>query len=376
MTRRRWLMLALLAIVGSLASLKYSRDRQVAWDAAVGRAMALVAQYAPAETSHAPLLGEPIRGEAVACFEDASSRERQHGDDEEPPWSVVMAMDTLPTDIATRLQPLLPAFDRLAAGAAADRIDQRLFFAPLLRAAHDRARIPPVELPIGTALLTSPALTAARADFAAGRTEAAVQRTATVLTLARDQFGIGVGVYDLSAAIHIFGVDRVWNDDRLRRLPATEQKMFALALERFEQAVAPATRSMFGDFAWALRLGGLSQRRFCTAAKLGSHADALAALPPESAPWPVRESALAKVAASWPALARDLVEIERNRRQAIAQVRLLRMALALHLGEACPPLGDPLAEGQLSVSERDGQTLLASRTAVDGKSIERLVKRH
>ena len=373
-TRRRRLTLALLALLGSLAILVCKHDQKAAWDTAVGRTLAVVAPYAPAELPHAPLLGEPIHGEAVADFEAASEWRGLHGEGEEPPWYEVMAMDKLPADLDARLQPLLPAFDRLAAGAAADRIDERKFLALFLRETNELYTLPPRALPIGTALLTSPALTAARVDLAAGRPEAAVQRTAAVLTLARDQFGIDFGVYDLIAAVHVAVVDQVWNDDRLRSLPASAQKSFAVALGRFDETVAPATRCMFGECARALQVNEQRQRRFCTAADLRAYADALPALPAESAPWAVREPALASFsrASRWTG---DLVYIERYRRRAIAQVRLLRMALAMYLGEVMAPLDDPLAHGQIAVTERDGQTVLASRAAFDGKPIERLVKR-
>jgi hypothetical protein len=392
---RRWavgLALAWTAIVGAIWW-KREKDDRAAWQAIAQRASAIAAPFVATDRPHAPLLGEARPGEANAHYllagELFAAVPRSNG---EPEWREVSTMAELPANLAARLQAMRPALEHLAAGAASERIDARVILDELASRATIGKLAWPATInkvafagaPIVSSQLSAAACAAVRADLAAGRPDDAVRRTADLLTLARDQFDLCVGISDCLATVHSVQVGSLWTDERLRELPAAAQRELATALQRFDEALSPATHEEIGhcrslaqslaDAAWHLPI---------PASEVAAWLDAIAALPADDAPWSVRRPALEAVdVATQRAFAHSRTTSitqgwtvsETMRRLAFAQVRLLRMALAYHLGAPIAPLADPLGDGALLVTERGDELVLTSRGRFD-KPIERVVRR-
>jgi hypothetical protein len=361
----------LLLIFGSWRQERQTRD---VWKRVFERAAAIAAPFAPTEKAHAPLLGEAQLGEAGAHYRLATrlAREAAQRDKQEPALLDVLELPHLPADLAERLAPLREALDTLAAGAACDRIDKRLFVDELENPTWDEVAGLPVPAMAGTVHIYKIALTAMRAELEAGNTDAAMRRTVALLTLARDQALLDMATHELLATAGISFVDTTWSDERLRALPPGALRTFATALQRWDEGVSPASRSALSECAIAARRAAAS--RVPRAAACERYLDAVRALPPETATWSVREPALAAAAALLPDIGAPLDYVERHRRATCAKVRLLRMAIAHHLDERLPALPDPLADGPLLVTERDGERVFASRALLDGKPIERTVR--
>ena len=66
---------------------------------------------------------------------------------------------------------------------------------------------------------------------------------------------------------------------------------------------------------------------------------------------------------------------ERTYRGAIAELRLLRIAVALHRGQPAPDLRDPLGAGRLTVASSDAGEQIASAGASRDQPIARTVSR-
>jgi hypothetical protein len=376
--RRRWFLLtgSALAVAGFLIVSSWQRERRTreAWQRVHELAATIAAPFAPAVKAHAPLLGEAQPGEAGAHYRLATrlAREAAHRDKQEPALLDVLELPHLPTDLGERLEPLREALDALTAGAACDRIDKRLFVDELENPTWDEVAGLPVPAMAGTYHIYKIALTAMRAELEAGSTDAAMGRTVVLLTLARDQMLLDMATHELLATAGIHFVSSTWSDERLRALPPGALRTFAAALQRWDEAVSPASCSAASECAIVVRRAPAS--RSPRAAACERYVDAVRALPPETATWAVRERALAAAAALLPDIGAPLDAVERSRRATCAEVRLLRMAIAHHLDEPLPALPDPLDDGPLLVTERDGERVFASRALLDGKPIERTVR--
>jgi hypothetical protein len=66
---------------------------------------------------------------------------------------------------------------------------------------------------------------------------------------------------------------------------------------------------------------------------------------------------------------------ERGWRETIAELRLLRMAVAFELGFDLPPLRDPLGNGPLEVQRDAAQVVVRSAGSTGPRRIERIVPR-
>lgn len=96
--------------------------------------------------------------------------------------------------------------------------------------------------------------------------------------------------------------------------------------------------------------------------------------------WPERRKRLVAMAALEPDVGPNplgshmnhCVDIEEGRRRTIGQLRLLRMALALRLGEQVPPLRDPLGQGTLRIEHGDGFVRLCGADAEVERRVEGL----
>lgn len=363
--QRSWVIAVSGALVATATVLGVARCKgaeREAWQRVRARAAAMSAPFARGVEPHAPLLGTAQPGFADQHYVAATER-----------WYAVppvageselyelLAMDELPASTQARLASLQPVLDALAAGVAADQIDFRTFLA---------SETGPVGMWIGTA-----ALVAARCDLAGGLPASAVQRTADVLTLARDQLRAGPAFYELIAVAQVFNGCELWSDARLRALPAAEQRQLAEVLLRFDLMSPPATSCAASQAEHYVSISELEPRFRGESTQLDAYLTAVEALPDDNAPWSAREPALAAAAACLPAShSSQLPYVESARRDAVARIRLLRMALAFHLGESVPVLLDPFGDGPLQTDERADGRRFASRGESDGKPIERLVR--
>ena len=373
--QRSWT-IAVLVVSVTATVLYVARSRseeREAWQRVRGRAAAMAAPFARGVEAHAPLLGAAHPGFAdrhyCAPTDQFGSSTRQ-GD--EPFLYELLAMDELPPETEARLVRHQAALTELAAGAAADQIDYSTF-----------RKVPGIEHkgkePVGLLAISevgTAALLAARRDLATGRHSSAVQRTADLLTVARDQFGAGVPIYDLFAASYVHGVCELWSDPRLRDLPAAEQRQLAEVLLRFDTACGPATSCVSCAAQHLVEICAQHDDPPVGPEQIDAHLTAVTALPGDEAPWSARQPALAAAQACLPQSCRiDLVAIECSRREAIARVRLLRMAVAHHLGERVPVLRDPFGEESLQTSEHEGGLRFASSGKGAGdEPIERIVR--
>jgi hypothetical protein len=332
----------------------------------------IAAPFARSVEAHAPLLGAAQPGFADRHYRAATDKfnsSKPQGD--EPFLYELLEMDELPPETEAMLARHEAALTELAAGAAADQIDYRTFCEVLATGYEDKVRRLVTSTEVGIA-----ALLAARRDLASGRHGSAVQWAADLLTVARDQFGAGVPIYDLFAASYVHGVCELWSDSRLRALPAAEQRRLAEVLLRFDSTCSPATSCAVLAARHLAEVCELGEERDAGPEQIDAHLRAVAALPGVEAPWSVREPALAAASACLPEVVRtELVQIESSRREAIARVRLLRLAVAHHLGEPLPVLPDPFGEAPLQTSEHEGGLRFAScGKGSEDKPIERIVR--
>lgn len=379
------------------AAWMHSGGRDADWQRVRARGAAMTAHAAHGERPHAPLRGEPVAGEATAQYVRATAEhdraqrvlhEQRRQRDVPDLFDLIEARE-LPPDTAQRLAPFEAAIASLAAGAASDRIHFAAFW---MQFEYDAAGEPLarpcdfVGFPVGKI-----ALVAARHELARGRCELALQRTADALTLARDQLQVGIPLYELIGTDTVGACCAVWPDGALRSLAPPLLRDLAEVLRRFDDATAPAVQSVRdacgmlaegafhdpGRSDWrqlATRAFRDPANRSALPAEIDAYFDAIDALPPATAPWSVREPALVAAAALLPQLGGlGLADVERARREAIARVRLLRMAIVHHLGEPVPPLPDPFGDGALHRNDDGDGARFSSRGQADGKAIERRV---
>lgn len=348
------------------------RDSDTAWQR-VREGAAALPPLAAGEQPHAPLLGASRSGEAAACYVAAiESGPRDYNDASEADEVWQRVDGPLPGDAAELLAPYRPALDALAAGAACDRVDPATFAAPAWHAAAGK----------GTLLGGLVAFTI-RHELAQGRPDAALQRTADLLTFARDQMLLGLGCHEMQGSKNVSLCCATWTGDTLAALPPPQLRTFAEVLQRLDAELPPARAT---DKECRLVVDIVMRDPPATGVEphqLAAYVDAMRSLPAPDAAWPVRERALAKASrclGEQHAAVMDLALLEYMRRAALAELRLLRMAIAHHLGEAMPPLPDPFGDGALTVTDDGaGGLRIASRgnaTGIyQGEPLERRIRK-
>ena len=249
---------------------------------------------------------------------------------------------------------LAPAVTMLSAAASADRIDYMQVRKDLLGGA-----------PIGAA-----AVLAARLDLAAGRPGSAVQRTADLLTIARDLFAANEHRFDAIASMHVQRVCQLWSDAALGSLPDSELQRLASVATRFVADCAPNSNALPAEASWLVRelAAGSSSMGPADADLLLTAIESVPA-----APWRERRVALAALKqVGWPG---DPLFIEQQRRSAIAAFRMLAMAIEHHRGQPLEPLMDPLGDAALSVTADSDDVVLRSQGHQPVAPLERRVRR-
>ncbi|MBL9079673.1 MAG: hypothetical protein JNL08_19370 [Planctomycetes bacterium] len=142
---------------------------------------------------------------------------------------------------------------------------------------------------------------------------------------------------------------------------------FVLALARRERWTAGDLGLPSALIAWR---HGFSVRHYgmSLATQEVEAAIAFAAATPAAEPWPQRRARLAVVAAAsrrarigaWPGFAEHVVEAEEHRREVVARLRLLRLAVDWHRGVRSEPLADPFGDGPLTAVPTAAGVVFAS----------------
>lgn len=292
-------------------------------------------------------------------------------------------------DDAADVRPLLAEPDAALHAAPARDAWSPIAAAVLAGAPCDRCDYPRGDRSFGCAnMLTyrraaNLSLFEARARRHEGRGHDAVRLTLAVMTMGAACVDDGVLINQMvGAAIVAIAVD-AWSDDALRRADDAALRAFAAGLERLDvrlpttidldaeleqmaaalQAV-PEQGEWCGPGTWRY---GFSTRWMCADAFLALAGAAERLRAAGDRPWPARrrlfERELQALADSPNPAAQvigpNLDACERQLRWNVAHLRLLRQAIALHLGEPAA-LPDPLGDGPLQVTRDGAWATLAS----------------
>jgi hypothetical protein len=338
-----------------------------------------------------PLYGEGTGGAAFAGYTEALALAKALGNDQ------------------TTLVAMLPhRDDGKVAGTENLRERWRPALAALRAAAHCTDARPPRPAPtqpghgilnlLTVRWLVNMAVLESRACRLAGDHAEAVAWSLDAAAMAADltRDGLLINQMIAIAAVQIATVE-AWPEHALRQLDAPALERLATGLERLDAALPQAVDwhselAFFwawlqsphepGDEQWLTRSWryGFSMRWMVADAylQMTTTYDRLAAA--VRSPWPQREALMqAEIAAlvptSNPALScmvPNLTSAEQNLREVVAQVRMLRMAIALHRGLDAAALPDPLGDGALEVvPDANGVTFRSA-----GSTSERPIERH
>ena len=292
-------------------------------------------------------------------------------------------------DDAADVRPLLAATDPQLAEAPRRPTWRPVVDALLAGARSVRREFPRVDRAFGCAnLLTyrrtaNLALFEARAARHEGRGHDAVRITTAVMAMGAACVEDGVLINQMvGAAIVAIAVD-AWPDDALRSVDEATLRALAAGLRRIDARLptsldldaelvqlaaaliaVPDPTDWCGLGGWRY---GFSARWMCADAYLALARTAERLRAAEDRPWPARQRVFEQelgALASMPneaaqMIAPNLDACERQLRWNVAHLRLLRQAVALHLG-AADSLADPLADGPLQVQHQVDHVTLAS----------------
>lgn len=338
----------------------------------------------------APLWGPATEGDAFAHYADAATAAMALGEQQRTPWLGLFGKDDAAVAAATAAlrrawQPILAA---LSAGAHARRADgppepdaesttrNLLAYRDVCNLAAFEAKILRHE----------------------GRGREAVQTTLDALTLAGDLIRGGVLIDQMmGVALLAIGVE-AWPDAALARLDRDSLTLFADGLTALDERLPEQIR-MDRELLFVANLllqatshddwGGGSAWRFGFSTRW-MVADAFLAVAAtwermagSAAPWPDRRQQLERegeilTRSSNPltaAMLPNLVAGERNLRESLATVRLLRMAVDVHRGLDREPLDDPLGAGPFARDAGDGTVTWSSAGAAKRMALRRTAAR-
>ncbi|MBL8755855.1 MAG: hypothetical protein JNK15_21340 [Planctomycetes bacterium] len=305
---------------------------------------------------------------------------------------------------------LVATLRRSDAQVAAETADLRARWQPVLAALHAGAHAGDVRQEAtrlrhtGNMLvdrwIANMAVFTARAALHEGRDLEAVQSTLDGATFAADRMRTGTLIDQvIGAAVLAICTSEVWTEARLDQLDEVALATLHTGLDRIDASL-PTTLDLASEY---LELGRilhdvpqdgadwlpkgslwcmLSPRwmladAFVQAAAMARRLDTTA-----SVAWPERrldlEQPLPASALSNPMLAvmlPNLASCEGSRREALSLLRLLRMSVALHLGEPAPRLDDPLGSGPLAIAEESDSMRLSSVGSAKRATLARVVVR-
>lgn len=221
----------------------------------------------------------------------------------------------------------------------------------------------------------------AEGHLATGASAEAVDATIAAAALAVACTTEGALVDELTGAAELDTVlGSFWSSERLERLPREPLRRLAAAVERVDRQLLPTLQSLEREVAWIVAHAGQEEAAVLDAVRRQVQ---VVRLLREMAdlPWPEREEALRAALPDRHAgpgrsrIAVDYVWLERQKREAVARIRLLRLELAHRLGAPLPSLADPLGDGPLLVETGPGTLRLSSAGSSADAVLVRLVPR-
>jgi hypothetical protein len=334
-----------------------------------------------------PLWGEVIKGSAFTHYGHALTAARPLSKQLATPAKLFAINDE---QLAAEVEPFrakwAPMLDSLRAGA------------------HSANASPPplgdepetsVENLLDCRWVVNIAILEARLLCHEGRHVEAVQRTLDAAQFGADLLRRGSLINQMIAVAILTIATDCWPEEKLRHLDRDALDLLASGLERLDHAL-PETLDLTGEllflsnslrwadaddswvpsFEW--RYGFSSRWMIADAFLQVAHAASELEADP-SVPWSKRQAQIDEWFKRLSEGANPVVSImipnftsaERNLRQALAILRLLRASLELHRGHEAPQLRDPLGDGPLLVSSEAASVKLRSAGTLRDQPLER-----
>jgi hypothetical protein len=206
-----------------------------------------------------------------------------------------------------------------------------------------------------------------------------VRRTLDAATFGADLMRRGLSVNQLVGQAMLNAATVPWSDAAIAMLDRAALDELATGLERLDRGL-PEAADQTGELlflanalqrpasqpdAWPMPSAwrfGMSTRWMAADAFLRAAGAARELARADTRSWPLRAAILDMEAANLTNASNPVFEIcsplfpsiELNRREALAILRLLRMAVDRHRGLDVPPLRDPLGDGPIVVTKTDG----------------------
>ncbi len=366
---------AAVVALGATGVVQVRADR--AWNDLHAMRRDLELRLAARDHQRAPLWGESTPGRAFVPYANAMGKARELAQTDDDALVRMLRHD----DAQTAEDP----------EAVALRVRWQPILADLHAGAHAVDATPPApDDPESPGALTNLldarwvancAMFEARALRHRGEHLAAVQVSLDAATFAADLHRRGTLIDQMVAsAIVAIATAETWTEAALGRLDDEALRQLAEGLERLDPLL-PTLTDHDGEMAFALRAIAAApidndwvpgkfaawrhgfSTRWMFADALQQQTQAYRQLASETGlDWPQREALIEQqtrqlVATGNPVCAvmvPNLTAAERNLRESLTIVRLLRMSVAHHLGRELAPLRDPLGDGPLQVTPRDG----------------------
>ncbi len=244
--------------------------------------------------------------------------------------------------------------------------------------------------------LVNAAVLRARCERLAGASLPAVRDTLDAAMFGADFLRSDLLIEQMiGSAMLVIATKEAWPDRALQQLDEPALAALAQGLQRIDEAL-PEGADMRGEAiafgrtlrgqgaafdasAWrfAFSLHWMMADAFATVCKVNVDAcDPAASWPQYERSLPQRRALVQGSANSLVAFGAPSIDnCERTYRGAIAELRLLRIAVALHRGQPAPDLRDPLGAGRLTVASSDAGEQIASAGASRDQPIARTVSR-
>jgi hypothetical protein len=382
------------AAVLLLAGAALVHARIAAADAAMDqRVEALQASWAARSFARPSAWGTSTDGEAFEHYEAAArlATELLQRDEQAMIGALRCSDEELATTCAALLARWRPVVDALRAGAQCGRATPPPW--PLDGGAHGTSNL------LACRWIANAAVFTARAARHEGRFAEAVRHTLDAAMFGADIARHGATVQRMiGGAVLAIGASEAWPDEALARLDRPALDLLAAGLARIDDSLPPwldqdgelllLARSLREQPAAAWDPPAASWRyafsprweiadAFLRAAHL---ADELARQ--RGLSWPLRKAAFAReveaIATDCNQVAKlctsNLVAAEGTWREILARLRLLRLAVDHRRDAATAPLGDPLADGPLTVAATSDGLRLASLGAASRPGLVRFVR--
>jgi hypothetical protein len=324
--------------------------------------------------------------------------------------ALAMTRALLPADEAA-LRRTLPHDDESRAANTNGLLER---WQPVLDALRDGAHAPEAVPPFADVDATRPfanlltcrwivnaAVLDARVLRQRGEQLAAVRRTLDAATFGADLLRRGLLIDQMiGCAMLAIATNEAWPDPALAALDRDALDALATGLERLDRGLPEAidltTEMLFSSqvllqphpdparlpmpSAWRFLM---STRWMLADAMMRTFAAVHEIANADHQPWPQRRALIeldtdTLVRTGNPVLAMlmpNFVAAEQNRRESLAILRLLRMAVDRHRGLDVPPLRDPLGDGPIVVTKVDGGVQLRCAGAETRRTLARVVSR-